>query len=72
MRAAARGMWDYLHEFARQDQALDERIKREQADHPVTDMHAFVGFPDIWKLEQEFLPKDDLRRKYEGSIGFRP
>lgn len=72
LRAAARAMWDYLHAFRQEDAALDARLKDELKDHPVGDFHAFVGFPDIWRLEAEFLPSDDLARKYEGSIGFRP
>lgn len=72
MRAGARAMWDYLHDFAREDAALDARLAGEIKDHPLADFHAFVGFPQIRTLEQEFLPVDDVSRKYEGSLGFRP
>lgn len=72
LRAAARAIWDYLHGFAREDAALDARLQQELKDHPVGDLHAFVGFPAIWALEQEFLPPEELVRKYDGSIGFRP
>ena len=71
MRAAARAMWDYLHGFAREDTAWDERVAREMAGHPAADLHAFVGFPAIRRLEEEFLPKEELESKYDGSIGFR-
>jgi len=71
-RAAARAMWDYLHAFAKEDAALDRRLAQEIKDHPLADFHAFVGFPEIRKLEEEFLPAEDVARKYEGSIGFRP
>lgn len=72
MHAGARAMWDYLHAFAREDAALDARLKEEIKDHPLADFHAFVGFPQIRTLEQEFLPAEDVSRKYEGSLGFRP
>lgn len=72
MRAAARAMWDYLHAFAHEDAALDVRISEEIRNHPLADFHAFVGFPEIRKLEDEFLPSDAVASKYEGSIGFRP
>jgi 2-methylisocitrate lyase-like PEP mutase family enzyme len=72
LRAAARAMWDYLHAFAKEDAALEERLKTELKGHPVADFHAFVGFPEIRKLEEEFLPAEELLRKYEGSLGFRP
>jgi 2-methylisocitrate lyase-like PEP mutase family enzyme len=71
MRAAARAMWDYLHDFAREDAALDERLRKELAGHPTTDLHSFVGFPAIRRLEEEFLPREELETKYAGSLGFR-
>ena len=72
LRAASRAMWDYLHAFATEDAAQEPRLKEELKGHPVADFHAFVGFPEIRKLEEEFLPREDMLRKYEGSIGFRP
>ncbi len=72
MRAAARAMWDYLHDLAREDAALEERLKVEMQGHPAADVHAFVGFPAIRKLEDEFLPRAELQRRYAGSLGFKP
>jgi 2-methylisocitrate lyase-like PEP mutase family enzyme len=72
LRAASRAMWDYLHEFKREDAALERRLKEELKDHPVGDFHAFVGFPAIRKLEEEFLPREEVLRKYQDSLGFRP
>lgn len=72
MRAAARALWDYLHAFAREDAALEQRLAAEIAAHPIGDFHRFVGFPEIRRLEEEFLPADAAARKYEGSVGFKP
>jgi hypothetical protein len=65
-------MWDYLHAFKAEDAALERRLKEEMKNHPVGDFHAFVGFPAIRKLEEEFLPREEMLRKYEGSLGFKP
>jgi hypothetical protein len=65
-------MWDYLHAFKAEDVALDARLREDMKDHPVGDLHAFVGFPEIRKLEDEFLPAQQIQRKYDGSLGFRP
>jgi 2-methylisocitrate lyase-like PEP mutase family enzyme len=70
MRAAAMAMWNYLHEFAKDDAALDARLKAEFGGHPCMDLHSFVGFPAIKKLEEEFLPREELDNKYQGSLGF--
>jgi 2-methylisocitrate lyase-like PEP mutase family enzyme len=72
LRAASRAMWDYLHAFKAEDAALERRLKEELKGHPVGDFHTFVGFPAIRKLEEEFLPREETLRKYEGSLGFKP
>jgi 2-methylisocitrate lyase-like PEP mutase family enzyme len=72
LRAASRALWDYLHAFRKEDAVLEARLKEEIKGHPVADFHAFVGFPEIRRLEEEFLPSEDLVRKYAGSIGYRP
>ena len=71
MRAAARAMWDYLHDFAREDAALEDRLRPQLAGHPAADLHTFVGFPAIRALEEEFLPREEIDSKYAGSLGFR-
>lgn len=72
MRAAARAMWNYLHDFARDDVRLDIRTRAEIKDHPLADFHKFVGFEEMRRLEEVFLPADEVARKYDASLGFRP
>ena len=50
-------------------------VKRWEAsvkDHPAGNMHAFIGFSEIRKLEEAFLPSAEVLAKYEGSVGFQP
>jgi hypothetical protein len=35
-------------------------------------MHAFIGFSDIRKFEEEFLPTQEVLAKYADSVGFQP
>jgi 2-methylisocitrate lyase-like PEP mutase family enzyme len=72
MRAAARAMWDYLHALRVQDASLDDELKIALANHPLADFHSFVGFPAARKLEEEFLPPDEMLARYPGSLGFLP
>jgi 2-methylisocitrate lyase-like PEP mutase family enzyme len=72
LRAAIKAMWDYLHGFAAGGTDFMVRADREFENHPTGDMHAFFGFPEIRRLEEEYLPKEDLERKYAGSLGYRP
>jgi len=40
--------------------------------HPLEDFHSFVGFPEIRQMEEKFLPRAEVVRKYEETIGYRP
>ncbi len=71
MRAAAHAMWDYYSAFAAEDNALEERLKAANKDHPLADFHGFVGFPEIREMEAEFLPEEEAA-KYDGAVGFQP
>lgn len=64
LRSAIRGMWDYLHGFAAEDQAWDDKVDDEMIGHPGRNIHEFVGFDAIRALEEEFLPESDLDKKY--------
>jgi len=72
LRASAVAMWDYMHEFARDDVALVNRFTEQHRKHPAGDLHAFVGFSEIKRLEEEFLPREEVAKKYAGAVGFQP
>lgn len=72
LRCSARAMWDFMHEFKEHDVACQKSFLAEVKDHPVGDIHAFMGFDKIRELEEEFLPSEDVLAKYQGSVGFMP
>ena len=72
LRAATRGMWDYLKGFAAEDVDYALRFLEETKDHPTGNMHEFVGFPEIRKLEETYLPKEDVIARYANSLGYKP
>ena len=39
--------------------------------HPLENFHAFIGFGELQEDETRYLPADELRRRYDGSIGFK-
>jgi len=71
LRAAVKAMWDYLHGFAAGGTEFMIQADREFESHPTGDMHHFFGFAEIRKLEEEFLPREDVERKYRDSLGYR-
>lgn len=72
LRSGACAMWDFMHKFKKQDVAWQTAFLAEVKDHPVGDIHAFMGFDQIRNLEEEFLPENEVFEKYEGSVGFMP
>ncbi len=71
LRSSAIGMWDYMHEFAREDAAFLLDFAARTKHHPAGDLHTFVGFPEVLALEKAFLPAEEVSAKYEGAIGYR-
>ena len=72
LRCSTAAMVDYFDEFARDDVEAVKRFEARTKDHPVGTLHAFMGFPAIRKLEEEFLPASDVLAKYDGAVGFQP
>ncbi|HYC44709.1 MAG TPA: isocitrate lyase/PEP mutase family protein [Burkholderiales bacterium] len=72
LRSATIAMYDYFEAFAKDDVEHVKRFEAQHKDHPAGNMHGFIGFPEIKKLEEEFLPAAEVLAKYEGSVGFQP
>jgi len=72
LRAAIKAMWDYAQGFARGGTEFMKEADNGYIGHPTGNLHAFVGFPEIRRLEEEFLPRADVDRRYVESTGFQP
>lgn len=72
LRASMKAMWDYAHGFAERGTAFMKEMDEALTDHPTGNLHSFAGFPEIRRLEEELLPKQEVELKYSGSIGFQP
>ena len=72
LRTAMKAMWDYAHGFAEGGVDYMKEADAALSGHPTGNLHQFVGFAEIKKLEETFLPKAAVERKYERSSGFQP
>jgi 2-methylisocitrate lyase-like PEP mutase family enzyme len=72
LRSATIAMHDYFEAFAKDDVEHVKRFEAQHKEHPAGNMHAYIGFSDIKKLEEEFLPAAEVLAKYQGSVGFQP
>ena len=65
-------MWDYVHEFAQEDIEAVKRFEARTQNHPAGNLHELIGFSQIKKWEEAYLPVAEVLAKYEGSVGFQP
>ena len=72
LRSALKAMWDYAQGFAAEGTEFMMKADKEFDSHPTGNMHALVGFPEMRRLEEEFLPKEEIKKKYSGSMGYQP
>jgi 2-methylisocitrate lyase-like PEP mutase family enzyme len=72
LRCSTVALYDYFQAFAKDDVDHVKRFEAQHKDHPAGNMHAYIGFPEIKRLEEEFLPSAEVLAKYEGSVGFQP
>lgn len=62
--------WEFLHDFKdRGVKALDE-FRQKTDGHPLSNfgVYDYVGFPEIRKMEEKYLPEEAME-KYELSVG---
>jgi 2-methylisocitrate lyase-like PEP mutase family enzyme len=72
LQATLRAAWDALHALRAGGIDWLREYEAALAAHPVGDIHRFVGFDEVGRLEQEYLPATQLDERYAGSLGFRP
>jgi 2-methylisocitrate lyase-like PEP mutase family enzyme len=71
-RSAAKAMWDYLHGFQAGGTEFKMQFDKEIEGHPTANFHEFIGFPEIRKLEEKYLPSEEVQRKYAETVGYQP
>ena len=72
LRTVIKAMWDHAHGFAAGGTKYLREADQELDAHPTGNLHAFVGFPEIRALEEEYLPKEEVQKKYAKSLGYQP
>jgi 2-methylisocitrate lyase-like PEP mutase family enzyme len=67
MQASIRGVMALLQGIREKGEQYIVQFEKELKGHPVDNIQQFVGFSDIRKLEEEFLPSAELLARYESS-----
>ena len=70
--AAARAMLDFMHGFKAGGTQFLVEFGQGLAQHPMRNFHRFIGFDRIRQLEEEYLPSEEVQRKYAETVGYQP
>jgi len=71
LRAALTGVYDLLADMKKCGTAAWVEFGKGLEGHPMEDVNAFLGFPDVRKMEEEYLPGEEVRKKYESTLGYK-
>ncbi|MCI3953548.1 MAG: carboxyvinyl-carboxyphosphonate phosphorylmutase [Burkholderiales bacterium] len=69
MRATMQATWDYAVDLKARGAQAEIDFEQKLRDHPMGDHYTFAGFPAIKALEKQYLPAEELERKYQGATG---
>lgn len=71
LRAALTSVYDLVADMKKRGTAAWVEFVKGLEDHPMNDVNAFIGFPDVRKMEEQFLPGEEARKKYESTLGYK-
>jgi 2-methylisocitrate lyase-like PEP mutase family enzyme len=67
--ATRRAVWDLAHDMVvRGPQAYKEYVDSMEG-HPLQDGHAFIGVPEVQKMEDLYLPKEEIEQRLTADVG---
>jgi methylisocitrate lyase len=67
IRAAAKGVWDYLVDLRSRDSDADLDFIAGLAGYPFEDWYAYTGYGNVRKLEDEYLPAEEVKERYAAA-----
>jgi 2-methylisocitrate lyase-like PEP mutase family enzyme len=71
-RVVAKEVYDFVVKLKGEGVMYESRWQKEfEENHPLGNFHFFSGLSEIRKLEQMYLPEEDVD-KYQDSLGFQP
>jgi 2-methylisocitrate lyase-like PEP mutase family enzyme len=71
LRVTIRALYDFAMALRERGPVVEEEFAEALSRHPLANVHAFAGFDQIRRWEEEFLPAEEIA-KYADSVGYRP
>lgn len=70
LRISIKGVWDFAVDLKEREEQAEIDLEKTLLGHPMMNVNNFAGFPRIRELEAKYLPSDEVRKKYDESIGY--
>ena len=72
LRCGSHAIWEFMHDFKDRDVSAQVDFLDLVKNHPVGNIHKFIGFDGVREIEEEYLPVAKLSAKYDQSLGYLP
>lgn len=69
MRVSLQAVWDFAEDLKKREDEAEKDFQRKMKGHPTSDFNKFVGISRFRAKEDAFCPQEEVRKKYEESIG---
>jgi isocitrate lyase len=70
MRVSLQAVWDFAQDMIQRQDRAEKDFEGKLKGHATYPFNQFAGFPKIKEKETAFLPREEVSRKYEESIGY--
>jgi len=71
LRATLRAVYNLMADIKKRGTEAWLDFEKGMEGHPLQDINAFLGFPEVRKMEEEFLRGEEVRKKYESTLGYK-
>ena len=69
LRASAKAVWEYAVDLKAREAEAEIDFEKKLIGHPLQKLTEFSGFSRIMEMESKYLPSDEVKMKYEQSVG---
>ena len=61
--------WEYARDFKKRGYEAEMEWRNRPAEYPMPHFYDLTGFPKVYEWEEKYLPSEDVKEKYETSVG---
>lgn len=72
LAATLNSVYDLMVDIKNRGTKAMMEFAKNREGHPLQDANAFLGFPEVRMLEEQFLPSENVKKKYESTLGYKP